>query len=137
MMREILISALIAAVFSCGSFREKDPTVEHLSGKIWVLKNIGNLPADRDVQTTLSFNEDNQISGNAGCNQYFGTYEMSEGSFTVSGIGSTKKMCPENVMTQEDNFIFTLEGANSLKMFGENLVIYSDEAYQKLKFSPQ
>ena len=137
MTRFIVCSFLLLAVLSCGFFEEKDPTVEYLTGKVWVLRNIGSLPAVKGFKTTIAFSEDNQISGNAGCNQYFGSYELSEESFNVSGIGSTKKMCPENIMTQEDNFLITLEGANSVKLFGDNLVIYSDEVFQKLKFSPQ
>ena len=137
MIRLILSSFLIATIFSCGSFTEKTPTVDDLAGKTWVLTNIGNLSASKEVKTTIQFSEDNQVSGNAGCNSYFGSYELVDGSFTVSAIGSTKKMCPENVMSQEDNFIVTLDGANSIKMFGDNLVIYSDEVYQKLKFRSQ
>ena len=132
-----MVSILFFTVFSCGSFKEKDPTIENLTGKVWVLTNIGGLSASKGVKTTLEFSEDNQISGNAGCNQYFGSFELNEVSFTVSGIGSTRRMCPENVMTQEQNYIITLEGANSIKMFGGNLVVYSDEVFQKLKFTPQ
>ena len=137
MIRFILISFLALSVFSCGSFKEKTPTVDNLVGKTWVLTNIGSLSTSRDVQTTLEFSEDNQLSGSGGCNRYFGSYELNEGSFSVSGIGSTRKMCPENAMTQEQNYILTLEGANAIKMFGDNLVIYSGEVFQKLKFSPQ
>ena len=137
MIRFIVFSALFITLFSCDSFTQKDPSVEYLTGKIWVLTNIGNIRSDTTVQTTLSFNEDNQISGSAGCNQYFGSYELKEGSFTVTGIGATKKMCAENVMTQEDNFLTTLDAANSMKLFGSNLVIYSDEVIDKLKFKQQ
>ena len=137
MTRLILFSILLFSVFSCGSFKEKTPTMDDLIGGTWVLTNIGSLSTSKDVQTTITFGEDNQISGSTGCNRYFGSFELNEGSFSVSGIGSTRKMCPEKAMTQEQNFILTLEGANSIKMFGDNLVIYSDEIFQKLKFSPQ
>ncbi|MGI9533706.1 MAG: META domain-containing protein [Thermodesulfobacteriota bacterium] len=135
MIRLILFSVLILSVFSCSSFTEKTPTVDDISGKTWVLTYIGSLVASKEVKTTIEFSQDNQISGNAGCNSYFGSYELVDGSFTVSAIGSTKKMCPENIMTQEDNFLITLDGAISAKMFGDNLVIYSDEIFQKLKFT--
>lgn len=137
MIRFVLFSFLICTIFSCGYFKEKEPSIEYLAGKVWVLTSIGNIPVTRDAKTTIAFSENNQISGNAGCNQYFGTFDLSEGSFSVSGIGSTRKMCPENVMTQEQNYLITLEGANSIKLFGDNLVINSDEVFQKLKFTSQ
>ena len=91
MIRLILYLFIVVAVFSCGSFTEKTPSVDDLAGKTWVLTNIGNLSVSKDVTTTIEFSEDNQISGNAGCNSYFGSYELVDGSFTVSAIGSTKK----------------------------------------------
>ena len=76
MIRVIFFSALLITFFSCDSFTEKDPSIDYLTGKIWVLTNIGNTPTDAKVNTTLAFNENNQISGSAGCNQYFGSYEL-------------------------------------------------------------
>ena len=137
MVRYILVSVLIFTVFSCGSFKEKTPTMDDISGKIWVLTNIGNTPTAKGVQTTLTFSSDNQFSGNAGCNQYFGTFELNDGEFSVSDIGSTRKICPDDAQDQEDNYLITLGSAHSMKMFGGNLVIYSNEIFQKLKFTQQ
>ena len=137
-MKKILLFVIaVLPLLSCGSFTPKDPEVEDLMGKTWILTNIGSIPAQKGVEVSLVFVSENELSGYTGCNEYNSDYSFNAGSFSVSGITASTDSCAESVMDQEANYIITLEGAESVKLYGKNLVINSNEIFQKLKFSPR
>ncbi|MEA3337615.1 MAG: PKD domain-containing protein [Chloroflexota bacterium] len=81
------------------------------------------------------------VSGNAGCNDYSGTYELSaagmaSGEITISGLASSKKTCPEEVMVQEAGYLDNLGSVTSYAIQGSLLSLdypggtlqYSDQA---------
>jgi putative lipoprotein len=113
--------------------------VEYFSvGSAVVATNVGGVPAQKGVNVTLEFDSENTLSGYTGCNSFDSDYRLSGENFTVSGITSSSDSCAENVMDQESNFIITLEGAESIKLYGDNLVINSNDAiFNKLKFTKQ
>lgn len=70
--------------------------------------------------------ENNKLSGNAGCNNYFGTLmlDTTAGNFSASGIGATKMAC-ENMET-ENNFLSMLQEANKYVVSGNTLELYKN-----------
>lgn len=62
---------------------------------------IGRTP----VSLTLS---DGRAYGNAGCNHWFGSYERDGQQIRFSNLGSTRKMCAEEIMEQEYHFLDVL-----------------------------
>ncbi len=86
----------------------------------WILNdNVkGNTP-------TLKI-ESGKISGNAGCNNYFGELllDTSGGNFSASKVGSTRKMCDN--MNVENNFLQMLSQANKYVVNGTTLELYKD-----------
>ena len=138
MIRYALLAVAVIIIYSCGSFEGKPPTYEDLSGKEWLLTKMGSYSINKDIATTLKFAYEDQVIGNAGCNDYEGYFRIGEdGSLSISDVSSTRKMCGQHVMDQEDNYLLTLEGATSVKLHGDNLVIMSDELFQRLKFTLQ
>lgn len=108
-------------IFSCtpmkrsGSMNSAQPT---LSGTAWKMadKVSGKIP-------TLVF-EEGKVSGNAGCNNFFGMAEMmmSSGKVNFSNVGSTKMMCAD--MSVEDSFMMMLPKVNNYKISGNTLELY-------------
>lgn len=138
MIKIVFSLALILSFISCDSFTGKNATEDDLVGYTWVLTNIGSLKAQRGVEVTLVFDSDSNLSGYTGCNSYDSGYSINGESFSVYGITSSDDSCSENVMDQEANYIITLEGAESIQIFGDNLVIKSSDAIlNKLKFARQ
>ena len=135
MIRIILSSIMFVSLISCDSFTAKNPTNEDLMGKTWVLTKIGNLSTQKGVEVTLVFDNETELSGFSGCNYYNSDYSLSGENFSVSGIISSTDSCSDTIMDREANFIITFEGAESIKLYGDNPVINSNEFYQKLKFS--
>lgn len=71
--------------------------------------------------------ENGRVSGNAGCNNYFGELLMDStaGNFSATKVGSTRMMC-EN-MSVEDNFMKMLSEVNKYTVNGNVLELYKDD----------
>ena len=77
-----------------------------LEGTAWVLRELdGSAPLD-GAAVTLVFEEE-QLRGSAGCNRFFGSYEVDGKTLTIGALGSTKMAChdPEGVMNQEQRYL--------------------------------
>ena len=99
----------------------------------WVLDSYGqpgNLQAVlRDTEITVEFeSEGGQVVGSAGCNRYFGAYELDGNKLSIVGpIGSTKMACPEQIMEQEQEYMKSLQAAVSVLIEDGELQITSGE----------
>ena len=127
----ILLLALVVACNQAGNMRVR---VEGFKGTDWVLEEIdGDAVIDR-VQSTIRFQENDQIAGWGGCNRYFANYRSGRHFFNVGPIGSTRRICPPVVMEQEERFFNALQKSLSIRMEGDHLVIESEATREPLKF---
>ncbi|RSK39669.1 META domain-containing protein [Mangrovimonas spongiae] len=73
--------------------------------------------------------QDNRVFGNAGCNNFTGTYKLKENTyFELSPLAVTKKMCVD--MSIEESFLNALETADNYILNDNKLII------QKTKTAP-
>lgn len=85
----------------------------------------GNLPS-------ISFHpEENKITGFAGCNRYFGSYEISNDSLSIGIIGATKMACNHLDIEQrflsaigEQKFQWSIEDETLVLRNEKNVVIF-------------
>jgi hypothetical protein len=90
-----------------------------LEGVTWILKGygkLGNLQEVLDGSEIAIFDRDNgQINGSAGCNNYFGSYQVSDDKLTIMDLANTEMAClePEGVMEQENQYLGLLRTAVS------------------------
>jgi heat shock protein HslJ len=100
-----------------------------LEDKIWVLKSYGeaeNLKSVlEDTEVTVTFNSGKgQVTGSAGCNSYFGSYETEDANLSISGpIGATEMSCGEQKDTQEREYLGILQATESYEIEGGKLTI--------------
>ena len=142
MTRIVLLATLVAlsAAIGCAPQPPGVPASPPLEGTSWYLEALGatgNLrPALTTTEVTLSFTADSRVSGDAGCNSYFGQYTSGEGgTLTVSSLGSTKMYCNETgVMQQEQDLLNGLQSAQRYEVTGGLLHITGDG--MELVFSP-
>jgi heat shock protein HslJ len=99
-----------------------------LAGTTWNVMSYNNglqavVSLLRDTSITLAFSEEGRVAGNAGCNNYMGTFTHGDGTITFTALASTKKLCPapEGVMAQEAQFLKALESAATYRMDGDRL----------------
>jgi heat shock protein HslJ len=114
-------------------FAERGPSLEGRPLKLeaYVDSDGQEVPVIPGTEVTIEF-EDGRLGGSAGCNNYFGAYEVDGNQVAISGpLGSTRMMCgaPEGVMEQEQAYLAALQQAASFEATDEQLLI-SDSSGQ-------
>jgi heat shock protein HslJ len=119
----LLILLLICSTVSACAFKEN---ALPLAGS-WRLTAYGPAdsptPAVPDVEAILSFDADGTLTGNTGCNQLGGDYQVLGDQITFGQIVSTLIACPDLVMAQEDLMHQVLTDTASFKIAGSTLTI--------------
>jgi heat shock protein HslJ len=111
------------------------PPPEELTENTWVLISYndgenGLVSAPPAVTATLVFHKNGQLSGNAGCNDYFGPYRIEGGLLYVGQVGSTEKYCLSSagIMEFEQSYLSLLKETTRYNIDGEQLILsYYDE----------
>ncbi|WBV61194.1 META domain-containing protein [Chryseobacterium camelliae] len=123
-MKNLFLSICTAAVLvSCGTVASSSKAGKaqpSIANTKWTL-------ADNVKGQTPTLNvEGAKISGNSGCNRYFGavTMETASGKFAASQMGSTKMACDN--MSVEKNFLDMVQKANRYVVSGNTLELYQD-----------
>jgi heat shock protein HslJ len=120
--------------------KDATPATASLEGTIWKLDSylnsqgelVGVLP---DTAITAEF-QAGQVTGSAGCNSYFGSYESSGDRLTFGVIGMTEMYCmPEALMTQEGEVLAALESAAAYRFVDGALQIANADGETVLIFS--
>ena len=97
----------------------------------WVLESYGEpgkpkaVVADTEITAEFVSNEQT-VKGSAGCNSYFGGYELRGSQLSIPGpIGATEMYCaePEGVMDQEQEYLALLRLAESWEIDGNELQV--------------
>jgi heat shock protein HslJ len=112
-----------------------------LEGRRWTLESYANnggepvslLPG---TEITIEFRE-GQVSGNAGCNGYFGSYEVGDNNLSISDVAMTEMFCaePEGVMDQESAYLAVLRTAAAYQIMEDQLQITDVDGATVLTYS--
>ncbi|MBE6450448.1 MAG: META domain-containing protein [Alphaproteobacteria bacterium] len=94
--------------------------------------NYKMINAPENAEITLSF-EENNFSGLAAVNRYFGTFEQNKNIVKFNVAGLTMMMGPENMMQAEQDYIKFLSSVNSF-VFENGLLILKTVNDNELKF---
>jgi heat shock protein HslJ len=101
----------------------------------WVLQSYGEPgnPEDilADTEITAEFvSSERTIRGSAGCNSYFGGYELEGNRISIPGpIGATEMYCvePEEIMEQEQEYLAMLQNAETYDIKDDQLRIFTGD----------
>ena len=126
---KLMLLVLLVAVTGCKS---SDNSLTLLRAKEWQLKSMtenGKEVKNPQQIPTLVFSDSSAVYGSAGCNRFFGTYEVGEkGKMTFKTGGATMMFCPdmpvEDFLKVIDNITPYVEPNKVLIIFtgGEALV---------------
>jgi heat shock protein HslJ len=99
-----------------------------ITNKHWKLVELNGNPVSFPESAEVAFillNPDGTVSGNLGCNSFFGSYTLQEGSrITFSQLVNTQKMCfDESIMSIEAEMIRVLQNADNYNLNGKQLVL--------------
>ena len=124
-VRILLVTLLLCSAISlvaCGS----EASIEDTTWKLESYGEKGNLKAlIEDTEITIEFvGAEEKIEGSAGCNSYFGGYEINKNELTIiPPIGATAMACPEPIMDQEQEYFKLLETTETYQIQNGKLVI--------------
>jgi putative lipoprotein len=85
-----------------------------LNGSNWVA-------ADNSHQSVQFSGQ--QIFGNAGCNQFNGTYNQTESGLMVGRLATTRMACRKEIMLSEKKFLQQIEDTKFAEMTASELVL--------------
>lgn len=126
MKRKILTLVIIAV--AAGFMSGQSPAQAGIYETTWKLvelngRSIKNSPA------SIQFNADSkQLSGNATCNRFIGSFELSGREFRSLGVGTTKRMCLGLKITQtEAAFLKALADADRLEIKNDVLTLSRED----------
>jgi heat shock protein HslJ len=128
----IAVIALAVLLVGCGP-RPADSAA--LQDTRWVLVSLGGEPPLAGTAPSAEFTED-QISGSAGCNTYFGTYAVSGSEITIADVANTEMWCmePEGVMDQEAAFLKALDTVATYRVDADRLELLDEAGSPVLAF---
>jgi heat shock protein HslJ len=110
-----------------------------LTGTEWVLVWINNREPVQGAEVTLSFDE-TTAGGIAACNSYGGDYTTGPaGSISFGEIVQTLMLCtePDGIMELEEEYIDTLNLAESYRIINDRLEIQDQAGSVILEFERQ
>jgi heat shock protein HslJ len=120
-----VLIAVVALLSACGGNDEVPNAPTMLEGS-WKLETLNGAAADAAVSSTLTMN-DGKANGNAGVNQFNGTYNApSNGVLTFSPFATTMMAGPDNAMKQEQEFLTALENTKKFTTEDGALVLMDD-----------
>ena len=130
--------ALLAAALLLSACRAAAPPAaapaEHpLVNTAWRLVDIDARPALAQPSSTLVFESRERVSGQGGCNRYFGTLNLEGGNIVVSGVGSTRMACPPPQMEQEQRFLAALQAVAYWERRDDALLLMDGQGRQRMR----
>ncbi len=128
--RAIILTLITLAFTACLAGCTGMPLPAELTDSSWVLISYndgenGLVSAPPAVTATLVFHKNGQLSGNAGCNDYFGPYRVEGGLLSVGQMGSTEKYClsAAGIMEFEQVYFSLLKDTTRYSIDGEILTL--------------
>jgi heat shock protein HslJ len=113
--------------------------VAGIEGIQWYLTEVGGSPvsptADDKQPHILLDPAQKQATGFAGCNHFFGSYELDGSSLTFGPMGATRMACPDLETGLETSVFEALEKTRKWKQAGGALLfIDGDEVLARFSF---
>jgi heat shock protein HslJ len=118
---------VLATLAGCSAPAERAQTIgdSGLENRRWLLVElnatpVATLPDSEPVYLELD-SALSRVTGNASCNRFFGTYELSDGNRLQFGpdIGATRRACAQ--LDVERDFLAMLAGVDAYTLAGDVL----------------
>lgn len=101
---------------------------QSLDGTAWWVEDIDGGGVIDNSHTTIEFAAAGQVSGDTGCNRYFGPVEIGAGKISIGPLAGTRKACVTALMDQEMRFFLAMEKVSHWEIAGTGLLHLRDGA---------
>jgi heat shock protein HslJ len=101
-MKTIILLAILVSLSACAAISTGPSSGDPLDGTAWTLFAYSKNKPISGTAFTLEFNA-GELRGSAGCNSYFGSYQIEGETIKVLDLAWTEMAClnPEGLMEQE------------------------------------
>jgi heat shock protein HslJ len=110
------------------------PTVAELSANAWRPSHIGKMSLAADTDLYVQFEPGGEYGGYAGCNRFFGSYQLNGNTINIEPAGVTRMACPPPKMSFEMSFIEALQSANTVARAGSRIALRNDKGKATARF---
>lgn len=110
------------------------PTAEYLSATAWRPSHIGEMTLADDVELFVQFETDGEVAGFAGCNRFFGSYDLTENTIRIGPLGTTRMACPPDVTAFEYSFIEALQSAATVARADTRIALRNEKGLTTVRF---
>jgi heat shock protein HslJ len=117
--KNVLVHALASLVFIClvascaVDTKNQDSKImdenQSLAATSWWVEDISGRGVIDMTHTTIEFDTDGRVSGDTGCNRYFGSVVFTGQEISFGPLAGTRKACAASLMDQEMNFFKAIE----------------------------
>lgn len=117
-------------LFAACTARIQDMTTEKdiIQDTYWMLVSLEGEDVQGPIDTRTAYvrfeEGKNKVNGYTGCNDFFGNYELNDDKVQLSGIGTTRMMCPG--IEQERRLLSVLERTDAYSISDYLLTLYSN-----------
>jgi heat shock protein HslJ len=115
-------------IISCKETKKtiKVSSNEFYSGK-YEIKNLNGNELSRNLRFTIETSE-NKISGKTNCNNYFGTYTVSNtNELKIEPLVATEMYCEEKIMKAERELFKVYNDSKIFSFDGKMLTLFNEE----------
>ena len=130
-------AALVVVAAACTTSAGAKVVSTTLTGSEWRLAVEQSGEEQLFSVPTVRFNDDGRLGGDAGCNSFFGAWELEGSRLRIGELATTKKLCqPPAVMKREAAFLAALQDGGDVTTEDGELVISDREGNVLLRLVP-
>ncbi len=111
----VQVGARRPPVSSTSTNAESSSTRQQLQAGTWVFKTINTQAAPDKPKLFIKFSDDS-VSGNAGCNQFTGSYQIKDNQLTLGPLAATLRACVPGLDETEHRLLSILNAVNTFEL---------------------
>jgi len=108
--------------------------ISDISDTAWRPTHIGDMRLQEASKMVIQFNSDGSVAGHTGCNRFFGSYQIAEGTINIGPLGATRMACPEPGNSFEISFLEALQSAYTLSRAKSHLTMRNRKSLVVARF---
>lgn len=117
--------SILSLLLSVSCKPSQDREIKNTTWKVDEMRTENGVELDIKTNTPyITFQDSARVSGNAGCNVFFGEYNVKGGELSFGRLGVSMMMCPD--MNTETVFLKNLEQVRKFEIKDKTTLILSD-----------
>ena len=123
-MSSIVCTSILLLLASCSpNGASKSQITFPLIGTTWIIESVNDELLE--TQVFIKLDEENRLTGFAGCNRFFSNFIVGEDQLEFGLAGSTKMMCPD--METEKLIFSVIDRTRAYKIKEDNLLLLNEK----------